>query len=141
MGTRQVPLCWPEPGCSVSGYSSMSLVSASSGHAEGTDTLQSLVILCLQNTPRLSASVAHLGLHSKRVRQDRYASGPVVVNPGGQQSRSWASSSRSQVTMPTASMQCDMPDLGTVVRQRPLAATAVGGDCYSFGYSVVREFG
>jgi hypothetical protein len=45
MGTRQVPLCWPEPGCSVSGYSSMSLVSASSGHAEGTDTLQSLVMV------------------------------------------------------------------------------------------------
>jgi hypothetical protein len=44
MGTRQVPLCWPEPVCSVSGYSSMSLVSAPSGHAEGTDTLQSLVI-------------------------------------------------------------------------------------------------
>jgi hypothetical protein len=36
MGTRQVRLCWPERGCSVSGYSSMFLVSASSGHAEGT---------------------------------------------------------------------------------------------------------
>ena len=43
MSTRQVPLCWPEPACLVSGYSSMSLVSASSGHAEGTDTLQLLV--------------------------------------------------------------------------------------------------
>ena len=61
MGTRQVPLCWPEPGCSVSGYSSMSLVSASSGHAEGTDTLQSLVILCLQNPLRLSRTVHGLG--------------------------------------------------------------------------------
>jgi len=48
MGTRQVPLCWPEPMCSVSGYSSMSLVSASSGHAGGTDTFQLLVTLCLQ---------------------------------------------------------------------------------------------
>jgi hypothetical protein len=38
MGTRQVPLCWPHPVCSVHGYSSMSLVSAPSGHAEGTDT-------------------------------------------------------------------------------------------------------
>jgi hypothetical protein len=66
MGTRQVPLCWPERACSVSGYSWMSLVSAPSGHAEGTDTLQLLVTLCLQNTPRLSASVAHLGLHSQR---------------------------------------------------------------------------
>ena len=61
MGTRQVPLCWPEPGCSVSGYSSMSLVSASSGHAEGTDTLQLLVTLRLQYTPGLSVTVAHLG--------------------------------------------------------------------------------
>src|SRR6266496_1201933 len=29
----------------------------------------------------------------------------------------------------------DVPDLGTIVRQRPLASTAVGGDCYSLGYS------
>ena len=85
MGTRQVPLCWPEPVCSVSGYSSMSLVSASSGHAEGTDTLQLLVTLCLQNTPELSATLARLGLQSQRVRQDRPASGCVVVNLGGQQ--------------------------------------------------------
>ena len=62
MGTRQVPLCWPEPVCLVSGYSSMSLVSAWSGHAEGTDTLQLLVILCLQNPLRLSEAVVHLGL-------------------------------------------------------------------------------
>jgi hypothetical protein len=26
-------------------------------------------------------------------------------------------------------------DLGTTVLQRPLASTAVGGDCYSLGYS------
>jgi hypothetical protein len=52
MGTRQVPLCWPAPVCSVSGYSSMSLVSALSGHMEGTDTLQLLVTLCLQNPLR-----------------------------------------------------------------------------------------
>jgi len=61
MGTRQVPLCWPAPVCSVSGYSSMSLVSAPSGHAEGTDTLQSLVILCLQNPLRVSRTVHGLG--------------------------------------------------------------------------------
>ncbi len=61
MGTRQVPLCWPETGCLVSGYSSMSLVSASSGHAEGTDTLQLLVTLCLQNPLRLSCTVHDLG--------------------------------------------------------------------------------
>ena len=29
-----------------------------------------------------------------------------------------------------------MPDLGTTVRERPLASTVVGGDCYSHGYSV-----
>jgi hypothetical protein len=30
---------------------------------------------------------------------------------------------------------CDMPDLGTSVRQRPLASAAGGSDCYSLGYS------
>ena len=68
MTTCQLPLSWPEPGCSVSGYSSMSLVSASSGHAEGTDTFQLLVTLCLQNTPRLSVTVAHLELRLRCVR-------------------------------------------------------------------------
>jgi len=29
-----------------------------------------------------------------------------------------------------------MSGLETVVRQRPLASTVVGGDCYSLGYSV-----
>jgi hypothetical protein len=45
--------------------------------------------LCLQNTPRLSASVAHLGSQPQRVRQDRPASVPVVVSLGGQQSPTW----------------------------------------------------
>ena len=40
MGTCQVRLCWPELMCSVAAYSSMSLVSVSSGHAEGMDTLR-----------------------------------------------------------------------------------------------------
>ena len=35
-----------------------------------------------------------------------------------------------------ASQRCDMPDLGTTVRQRPLMSTAGDGDCYSLGYSV-----
>jgi hypothetical protein len=43
----------------------------------------------LQNTPRLSVGIAHLGLHSQRVRQDRSAAVPVVVNLGGQQARVW----------------------------------------------------
>jgi hypothetical protein len=30
------------------------------------------------------------------------------------------------------------PDLGTTVRQRPLASSAGGGDSYSLGYSVAR---
>ena len=62
MGTQQVPLCWPEPGCSVSGYSSMSLVSAPSGHAEGTDTLQSLVTLC-PSYSRIAHQVKELRSH------------------------------------------------------------------------------
>lgn len=32
------------------------------------------------------------------------------------------------------------PELGETVRERPLASTAVGGDCYSLGYSVAREW-
>jgi hypothetical protein len=84
MGTRQVSLCWPAPGCSVSGYSSMSLVSALSGHAEGTDTLQLLVTLCLQKTRRLSDTVAHLDRSPRLIRWDRPLSGSVVVSLGGQ---------------------------------------------------------
>jgi hypothetical protein len=34
--------------------------------------------------------------------------------------------------------RCCTSDLGTTVRQRPLASTVVGGDCYSVGYSVTR---
>jgi hypothetical protein len=32
-----------------------------------------------------------------------------------------------------------LPDLGSTVRRCPLASTAVGGDCYSLGYSVARD--
>lgn len=35
--------------------------------------------------------------------------------------------------------RCGMPDLGSTVRQRPLLAMAVTGDCYSLGYSVARR--
>jgi hypothetical protein len=35
----------------------------------------------------------------------------------------------------TGCQHCGMPDLGTTVRQRPLASAAGGGDCYSLGYS------
>lgn len=48
-----------------------------------------LMIPCLQNTPGLSATVAHLGLGHRCIRWDRFASGPVVVNLGGQQSQTW----------------------------------------------------
>lgn len=34
---------------------------------------------------------------------------------------------------------CGVSDLGSIVRRCPLACTAVGGDCYSFAYSVARE--
>jgi hypothetical protein len=36
------------------------------------------------------------------------------------------------------SQDCDISDLGRTVRRCPLASTAVGGDCYSLGYSVTR---
>jgi hypothetical protein len=35
--------------------------------------------------------------------------------------------------------RCRTPDLGTTVRQHPLASAVVGGDCYSLGYSVHVE--
>jgi len=34
-----------------------------------------------------------------------------------------------------------MSDLGSTIRRCPLASTAVGGDCYSLGYSVARKAG
>ena len=34
---------------------------------------------------------------------------------------------------------CGLPGLGSTVRQCPLVSGAVGGDCYSLGYSVARE--
>jgi hypothetical protein len=34
---------------------------------------------------------------------------------------------------------CGLPGLGSIVRRCPLASAAVGGDCYSLGYSVARE--
>src|SRR5215469_8091293 len=34
-------------------------------------------------------------------------------------------------------LHCGMHDWGTTVRQRPLASTFAGGDCYSLGYSVL----
>jgi hypothetical protein len=37
--------------------------------------------------------------------------------------------------------RCITPDLGVAVRQRLLASIAVGGDCYSLGYSAPGGFG
>jgi hypothetical protein len=42
------------------------------------------LILCLQSTPGLSETVAHLVLRQGRIRWDRPVSGPVVVSLGGQ---------------------------------------------------------
>jgi hypothetical protein len=46
---------------SVPGCGSMSLVSVSSGHAEGTNTLQLLVTLCVQNPHEASRTVHSRG--------------------------------------------------------------------------------
>ena len=43
------------------------------------------------------------------------------------------------VPKPSRRIDCQghiVPDLGAIVRQRPLASSAGGGDCYSLGYSV-----
>jgi hypothetical protein len=40
--------------------------------------------LCLQNTPKLSDTVAHLGLSLACIRWNRLESGPAVVSLGGQ---------------------------------------------------------
>jgi hypothetical protein len=37
----------------------------------------------------------------------------------------------------TDCQRCGISDLGSAVRRRPLASTAVGGDCYSVGYSLL----
>jgi hypothetical protein len=50
------------------------------GGAKGLEPLTP----CLQNTRRLSDTVAHLGMRPRRVGQDRLASVPVVVRIGGQ---------------------------------------------------------
>jgi hypothetical protein len=91
-------------------------------------TRRTVVIACLQSTPRLSATIAHLGLPTQYVGQDRSASDPVVVNLGGQQPQiDLASSSRSQVPVRTASaaacLAWDRPSRGC-----PLASTFGGGD-------------
>ena len=46
------------------------------------------------------------------------------------------------VPKPTRDVDCQgggLPDLGSTVRRCPLASSAVGGDSYSFGFSVARE--
>jgi hypothetical protein len=48
---------------------------------------------------------------------------------------------RPKPTHGAACLRCGLSGLGTAVRQRPLASTVVGGDCYSLGYSVPREWG
>ncbi len=63
-------------------------------HESGTDATdrtgkaapaaQASVNPCLQSTPRLSETVAHLVLRHEHIRCDRLASGPVVVSFGGQ---------------------------------------------------------
>jgi len=48
------------------------------------DAGESAMTACLQNTRRLSDTVAHLGLQPQRVRQNRLVSDRVVVRIGGQ---------------------------------------------------------
>jgi hypothetical protein len=91
----------------------------------------------LQNTPTLSVTVAHLGLAHQRVRPDRPASDPVVV--------SLVVSDHVLglfVPNPSPGEACQgriVLDLGQSVRECPWASTAVGGGCYSLGYSVASE--
>ena len=128
-GICQVPLCWPEPVCSVSGYSSMSLVSTPSGHGHTP-------VACVQNTSRLSAAVltwdsAIVGL-----------SGSVRVNlrcgqPWWSAITDLASSSRSQVHVSLPWYW--PPDLGATVRQRPLVCPHGYWDRYSVGYLASSE--
>jgi hypothetical protein len=62
------------------------------------------VTRCLQNTPRLSVTVAYLGLESQRVCQDRSASDPVVVSLGGQPPLT-------RPLRPEAKSRCGLPGL------------------------------
>ena len=78
----------------------------------------------VQNTPGLSATVAHLGRSLAHIRWDRLVSSPVVVSLGGQQSRIWPL--RPKPSRDAVCQRCGMPDLGTLVRQCPLLAMAIG---------------
>jgi hypothetical protein len=49
-----------------------------------SSVVHSQLITCLQNTGRLSAIIAHLGLRPRRVGLDRLVSDPVVVRIGGE---------------------------------------------------------
>jgi hypothetical protein len=49
-----------------------------------SSAVHSQLITCLQNTCRLSATVAHLGWSPRRIGQDRLVSDAVVVRIGGQ---------------------------------------------------------
>ena len=72
MGARQMPLCWPVPLCSVSGYSSVPLVFASSGHASARGSLfvpdgrrGQVSDRCAQFTRQMAA--AQDGLYARRL--------------------------------------------------------------------------
>ena len=81
---------------------------------------------------RKSPPLGAHGVHARRVKGLLGAWSDC--SPQG----SLASSSRSQLAMRTIKA-CGSPDLGSTVRRCLLASTAVGGDCYSLGYSVARE--
>ena len=72
--------------CTLLLYPSLYLGPRISNYASGLVELGGLEppAPCLQNTCRLSATVAHLGLRPRRVGQDRFVSDPVVVRFGGQ---------------------------------------------------------
>src|SRR5215470_18475513 len=75
---------------------------------------------------------------SQRVCQDRLASDPVVV-------RLVVSDHGLGLFVPKPNrgagcLRCSVSDLGTAVRQRPLASIIVSGGCYSLRYSA-RDYG
>ncbi len=85
MDTCQLLLSWSEPVCSPSGYSSVSAVSAPFWHTRGTGGVGIAVAdHLIAKYAGLRGTVAHLGLRHGSIREDRPASGPVVVKLGGQ---------------------------------------------------------
>lgn len=94
---------------------------------------QAILTLCLQSTPELSGTVAHLRLNVVRVRLDRLAPGLVVVSICGQSGRAESLAAASTILparrtikpLYAGSRQCPLVTAlltGRLAKQRPITS-------------------